>query len=1391
MSQDNSTVTSCKKRIGMRFFTHLVAFCFLFQTMLPAYAAALSSGQIQQVLDSIAEIEFSTTSGSYQYTAAPYIDTSVQDGYSNIQDIYKRLRDEHIESLGSPTYVPIGVGDITTILPIYDNPKLVGDSFVQSRYVRDQIQELLGRHLIDSDSAYFKDETSQLKTLYDNAFLYAKLASTTEIYGDPISESKFDRENSPYDMVWPERRVIHGETVIVPVVYLTEQTIAERRVTDHSVGFNSNVSFSRINIQDVDIKLGREAFLNVAGDFVAQNSSVSGCELNIVVGGSLRLLSSQVDACGNLTIDAGSLEARTLVHRYDFGNETGGFFGEVTTISADGHLVVRSGSDIVLQGVTVSAGDELTFAANGNIYIGTENITSSFEGKQGGWYVQRSGVSYLQSKLTAGETIRLIAGGQIYLDAAEIVSDRGHIELLAALGITIEDELESTQSYKKGKFGKTKIEESVYQTVAIRSLLDAGKNIRLHTEFGDITLKAVDITSIAGTTVNASNGKVNLLTTTETDHYTYSSVKKGLFTVTTKNKGHVIEESVQNTIVGGFAVQALQGLTIEYEGNPDLSLDEQIAELSNFEGMEWMADVRQNFPDADWQAIDLAYEQWDESNTSLNAAAMAIITIVVAVVTSGAGAAIIGTTGATASGAAMNAAFTTMINTATIASANATVNGGSFEEVYKAGFEAVLSKDGIKSIAVAAATAGALNKVDAALFGGDTNAYMEAEAVKSAALSEGLSEAVANDLAANAFDLAQEASKMSYTAQAFQAVTHATVSTGIQGLAYGYDSDELTDLFMAALAQNTINTIGRNLSTKIGEAAKAEPAEITTAGQYIAHAAVGCFTGELTASLTEVDDGNACVSGAGGAVIGELIGQAYREELENDIAAWAEKTLGSYDSYTFQEFDAAIKDFLQRGVDMGRLAAAFTAFAVNADVDIAARSAETAAKYNATFGVNPYGSFNTVHRTNQMAVSPSLLLADEIYSSAMNKILRIGNGETLDLFSDTFWRDEATKYGGLYNTLAAISEQVIMDPEFNVEAYLAVLLIEIPVSYTSFTLGGDQDSEQLQLSELPEADQIYLEDAAELQIRNGIRELLENEELRQQEINNDNRPSHVQYYEELIGRNIKVIRDGVMAHPSMRVVEEQTKLTPGGIPIVENGPTTLAHPVPEMDQIISLIREILDDEGIHGTLDNPAYDGVLPTQTETLIPDQNPLDTVMYSTSDPEKVAFPESGAIPFDIALDSNGGKGGRRNPLNVPAPNKTIFVDNQYIYMTDAFGRTFRIVAEDLNYTLAERSQHQQDIARERGNPGVEVDGGHGIGAQFNGSGALINMFPQLRYQNRSGGAWFAMETQWAAAKQQNLQVSVDMRFNYTASSLHPDSIYVTYTIEGQPTQHLIFEN
>jgi len=944
-----------------RFTSLITLFFFLFQITGTAVASTLSAIDIQTEFDNAVEFKRASSNSSFQYVAASEFLENAPLVLPTIAHFYQKLRSDYPQALGEQKFIPIAVGDITTFIPTYDNPKHVGSSFVQTRYVRNQVHELLGRHLIDSGLDEFRTETMQLVSLYNNAFSYAVNSGVK--FGEKLSTSRVE---SDVNMIWPELHEINGEMVVVPIVYLKAQTVIERKVDEHVVEFNGAVTFGSIHVAGVDIS-GRAEFLQAVDDLTINSGEVSSENeegLKLIAGGTLTLLSSLVRAEGDLVIGAHNVQAQTLVHRYDLGHEQGTRFGEVTNITSGGDVTVRSYSDIVLQGVDVNAAGGISFGSEGNIYLGAIADSSS-EDITGAWSGQKSSVDYLQTHLTAEESISLMAGGQIVIDAAEIVSSSGHIEILAGMGITIEDELGQYSKTAYGRFGKKKVDESVYQTVAIRSILDAGKGVKLHSDFGDITLKAVDLTSRDGTQVKASNGAVNLLMTTETDHYSYSSVKKGLFTTKTVNRGHNIETGVNNTIVGGFAVEALNGVNIEYEGlkgldctdyldevgvivpsNEDSCLRANILKVSDMPGMEWMGEVLA-MADADpegfnWDEIALKHKTWSVSNTSLSPAFMAVISIAVAVATAGAGSAVAGffITGAEAALAAGTAGFmataisagtVALISQASVALANGAVNGdigGAMEDF--------ASEDTLKSLAVSMVTAGAIAELDAAFFDIDT---VQTEAV--------------NDLLAQGpatpamIDAAKEAATHSLGTQVAQAVTNATVRAGVDFTINGTNADDLMNVFVQSLGQSAVSSIGESLANEIGLAKY--NGDIGTATQYISHAAVGCLTGTATAKLSDGETSIGCFSGAGGAVVGEVIGQAYETELEDDLNEWIEGQIASDIPLTEQDVMAQAMMFKQRGVDMARLGSALSAFVAGGDVYIAADAGANAAENNALF----------------------------------------------------------------------------------------------------------------------------------------------------------------------------------------------------------------------------------------------------------------------------------------------------------------------------------------------------------------------------------------------------------------------------------------------------------
>jgi adhesin HecA-like repeat protein len=959
-------VQSNKQSWLKRLTVYVTSFALLYQPLVPAISSVLTDAYIQDRLNSFANFEVSSSS-QYQFESPDYIESSAPNAL-DLDTFYKALETGYPHALGEPTYVPINSAGVNTVIPVYKTPKLVGTPLVQSRYVRSQVQALLGRSLIDVGNPNYETEAAQLNTLYTNGLNYT-LMRPGLVYGDRLG---LDQENTGLvqDMIWPETRRINGEDVVVPVVYLSNTTIANQSVNGNVTEILGNVSLDALTIDQVNIQFGRNTFLNVANDLLNNQGNINGeGELQIIAGGGLTNLSGLIQSTGDLRIAAHSINNQTLVHRYHidgYRTEEGTRFGSIAGInSSDGSVTLRSYSDIAFQGAQVFAGGSLTLAADGSIYLGSQQVQSS----TGGYKYTGSSVSYLQSSLSAEETLQLIANGEIIIDAAELVSDQGHIDILAGLGITIEDDLNQTQFVRKFRRGQ----ESLYKTVAMRALLDAGKGIRLHSEFGDITMRAADITSVEGMNVKASNGGVNLLMTVENDHYSYNRVKKGMFTTKVINKGHEIETGVPNSIVGGLMVETANGLTIEYEGDRNYTLDEQIAELAKFEGLEWMADVRANTAyDVDWHAIELKYETWNESSTSLSPAFAAVVAIVIAVATAGAGTAaatsILGASASTAAAgsataiaaSAIAAGTTALISTAAMTAINTKLNGGSIGDA----LDELASSDTFKSIAIAMVTAGAMHAVNAEFFN------ITSDGVNPDSILVQETTQIVNDVVVPTGQYS-----LSFLGQATQALTQATVSAGIANLVHGGNSDEFQDAFYQSLGQHAINHLGKHMANKIKGAFDDPGADsLDTALKYISHAGAGCILGAASAANNDTDEEEGCTAGAGGAVVGELIGDIY--ESNSEALQTSEKIEGFLEKYGLRDpsqlsdaqkeellalvgssqhlTDAAseLADLRMEGVQVAKLGAALAAFVAGgtaAQVDIAASTGENAAENNALF----------------------------------------------------------------------------------------------------------------------------------------------------------------------------------------------------------------------------------------------------------------------------------------------------------------------------------------------------------------------------------------------------------------------------------------------------------
>lgn len=139
-------------------------------------------------------------------------------------------------------------------------------------------------------------------------------------------------------------------------------------------------------------------------------------------------------------------------------------------------------------------------------------------------------------------------------------------------------------------------------------------------------------------------------------------------------------------------------------------------------------------------------------------------------------------------------------------------------------------------------------------------------------------------------------------------------------------------------------------------------------------------------------------------------------------------------------------------------------------------------------------------------------------------------------------------------------------------------------------------------------------------------------------------------------------------------------------------------------------------------------------------------------------------------------------RSTVSRLAPNQHYFLGRgagkpRYEYITDSQGRIRAAYASDLRL----KPDGQPRGSYNSKPPGKQLgdDAGHLFGDQFDGSGGLGNIVPQLRSINQ--GKWAAMEREWVDAIRGGKKVEVLTEISHTGNSARPSCFVVSYVIDG----------
>ncbi|MBK4994607.1 filamentous hemagglutinin N-terminal domain-containing protein [Pseudomonas sp. S37] len=435
------------------------------------------------------------------------------------------------------------------------NWRRLGDGLYEQRLIRDAVLAQTGQRFLADGLA---SDYDQYRYLMDNA-LASKDALNLSL-GVTLNAEQVSALT--HDIVWMENRVVDGQKVLVPVLYLAQ---ADSR----SVRGNSLIQ-------------GRDLTLIAGGDLVNVGTLRASNNLSVNSGASI-YQGGLVDAGNNLQMIAqdsirnamaGEIRGRQVslaAVKGDILNDRtaiqvrdGAGMRTLTdtgsSITARENLAINAGRDITSYGA-ISAGGDLALMAGNDINLLARTDSSEqhelFDG--GHKSVITTQVKNLAATVTAGGNLALDAGRDINVLASQAKAGND-LSLVAGQDINVSSAGDVYNVATQSKDGKKRISEANDRTNQLASELTAGHDVTVQAG-RDTTLVASKIT--AGNEAYLYSGNaLSLLAAQNSTHTLYDMKEKGNFGAKKAQR----DEVTQTTHIGS-EIRTTGNLTLVSNGD--------------------------------------------------------------------------------------------------------------------------------------------------------------------------------------------------------------------------------------------------------------------------------------------------------------------------------------------------------------------------------------------------------------------------------------------------------------------------------------------------------------------------------------------------------------------------------------------------------------------------------------------------------------------------------------------------------------------------------------------------------------------------------------------------------------------------------------------------------
>ncbi len=331
-----------------------------------------------------------------------------------------------------------------------------------------------------------------------------------------------------HDIVWMENRVVDGQTVLVPVLYLAQ---AESR-----------------NVRGNSLIQGRDLNLFTGGDLINVGTLRASNNLSAAAGGSL-YNGGLIEAGNNLTLlaqdsirnaMAGEIRGKQVsltALKGDITNETTAIQvrdgagmrtltdGSGGTIVARENLAMDAGRDLTNRGALVAGNDANLTASRDLNLIAASDTSVKHEIRDGGEKSSiTTDVKNLAASVTAGGSINMQAGQDVNIIGSTATAGKD-LNIAAGRDLNIASVSDMYNVDGKEKHGKKRIKTADEQTTQVASVLTAG---------GDFVSQAGRDTTIVASRISAGNeaylysgDKLSLLAAQNSTYSLYDMKEKG------------------------------------------------------------------------------------------------------------------------------------------------------------------------------------------------------------------------------------------------------------------------------------------------------------------------------------------------------------------------------------------------------------------------------------------------------------------------------------------------------------------------------------------------------------------------------------------------------------------------------------------------------------------------------------------------------------------------------------------------------------------------------------------------------------------------------------------------------------------------------------------------